>query len=60
VNNLIPPQKDLGVLLTVLEVKGDSLTERSIEGLSEEIEGVHGYSRIWRFKEHQIQRIFEV
>jgi len=60
VNNLIPPPKDLGVFLTVLEVKGDSLTERSIEGSSEEFKGVHGYSRIRRFKEHQIQRLFEV
>jgi len=36
------------------------LTGRSIEGSSEEFEGVHGYSRIRRFKEHQIQRLFEV
>ena len=26
-NNLIPPPKDLGVFLTVLEVEGDSLLE---------------------------------
>ena len=58
-NNLIPPPKVLGVFLTVLEVEGDSLTGRSIEGSSEEFEGVHGYSRIRRFKEHQIQRLFE-
>ena len=54
VNNLILPPKDLGVFLTVLEVEGGSFTGRSIEGLSEEFEGVHGYSRIWRFKKHQI------
>jgi len=60
VNNLIPPPKDLGVFLTVLEVEGDSLTRCSIEGSSEEFEGVHGYSRILIFKEHQIQRLFEV
>lgn len=59
-NNLIPPPKDLEVFLTVLEVEGDSLTGRSIEGSSEEFEGVHGYSRIRRFKEHKIQRLFEV
>jgi len=46
VNNLILPPKDLGVFLTVLEVEGGSFTGRSIEGLSEEFEGVHGYSRI--------------
>jgi hypothetical protein len=60
VNNLIPPPKDLGVLLTVLEVEGDSLIGSSIEGSSEEFQGVHGYSKIRRFKEHQIQRLFEV
>jgi hypothetical protein len=60
VNNLVPPPKDLGVFLSVLEVEGDSLTGRSIEGSSEEFEVVHGYSRIRRFKEHQIQRLFEV
>jgi len=59
-NNYIPPPKDLGVFLTVLEVEGDSLTGRRIEGSSEEFEGVHWYSRIRRFKEHQIQRLFEV
>jgi len=42
VNNLIPPPKDLGVFLTVLEVEGGSFTGRSIEDSSEEIEGVHG------------------
>jgi len=42
VNNLIPPPKDLGVFLTILEVEGDSFTGRSIEDLSEEFEGVHG------------------
>jgi len=42
VNNLIPPPKDSGVFLTVLEVKRSSFTGRSIEGLSEEFEGVHG------------------
>ena len=41
VNNLIPPPKDLGVFLTVLEVEGDSFAERSIEDSSEEFEGVH-------------------
>jgi len=46
VNNLIPPPKGLGVFLTVLEVEGGSFTGRSIEDSSEEIEGVHGYSRI--------------
>ena len=50
VNNLIPPLKDLGVFLTVFEVEGGSFIGRSIEGLSEECEGVHGYSRIRRFK----------
>jgi len=60
VNNLIPPPNDLGIFLTVLEVEEDSLTRRSIEGSSEEFEGVHGYSRILKFKEHQIQRLFEV
>ena len=59
-NNLIPPPKDFGVFLTVLEVEEDSLTRRGIEGPSEEFEGVHEYSRIRRFKEHQIQRLFEV
>jgi len=53
-------QRTSGVFLTVLEVEGDSLTGRSIEGSSEEFEGVHGYSRIRRFKEHQIQRLSEV
>jgi len=42
VNNLIPPLKDLGVFLTVLEVEGDLFTGRIIEGLSEEFDGVHG------------------
>ena len=42
VNNLIPPPKVLGVFLTALEVEGGSFTGRSIEGLSEEFEGVHG------------------
>jgi len=60
VNNLIPPPKDLGVFLIILEVEGDSLLGRSIEGSSEEFEGVHGYSRIRRLKEHQIQMLFEV
>jgi len=60
VNNLIPPPKDLGVYLTIFEVEGDSHTGRSIEGSSEEFEAVHGYSRIRRFKEHQIQRLFKV
>ena len=41
VNNLIPPPKDLGVFLTVLEVEGGSFAERSIEDSSEEFEGVH-------------------
>jgi len=41
-NNIIPPPKDLGVFLTVLEIEGGSFTGRSIEDLSEEIEGVHG------------------
>ena len=40
-NNIIPPPKDLGVFLTVLEIEGGSFTGRSIEDLSEEIEGVH-------------------
>jgi len=59
VNNLILPPKGLGVFLTVLEVEGDSFTRRSIDDSSEEIEGVHEYSRIRRFKEYQIQRVFE-
>ena len=42
VNNLIPPPKDLAVFLTVREVKGGSFIGRSIEDLSEEVEGVHG------------------
>jgi len=46
VNNLIPPPKDLGVFLTVLEVEWGLFTGRSIEDSSEEVEGVHGYSRI--------------
>jgi len=46
--------------LTVLEVEGDSFTGRSIEGLSEEFERVHEYSRIRRFKEHQIQGLLGV
>ena len=41
-NNLIPPPKDSGVFLTVLEVEGGSFAGRSIEDSSEEIEGVHG------------------
>jgi len=60
VNNIIPPPKGLGVFLTVLEVEGDLFTGRSIEDSSEEIEGVHGYSRIRRFKKHQIQGALEV
>jgi hypothetical protein len=60
VNNFIPPPNDLGVFLTVLEVEGDSFTGRSIEYLSEEFEGVHGYSRIRRFNEHQIQGLLGV
>ena len=48
------------IFLTVLEVEGDSFTGRSIEDLSEEFDGVHELSRIRRFKEHQIQRLFEV
>jgi len=60
VNNLIPPPKGLGVFLSVLEVDGGSFTRRSIEDSSEEVEGVHGYSRIRRFKEHQIQGLLEV
>ena len=59
-NNLIPPPQDLGVFLTVLEVKRDSLTGRSIECSSEEFKRVHGYSRIRRFKEDQIQKLFKV
>jgi len=42
VNNLIPPPKDLGVFLTILEVEGGSFTRRGIEDLSEEFEGVQG------------------
>jgi len=42
VNNPIPPPKDLGVFLTVLEVEGGSFVGRSIEDSSEEFEGVHG------------------
>ena len=60
VNNLIPPPKDLGVFLTVLEVEGGSFTGRSIKSLSEEFKGMHEYSRIRRFKEHQIQGVLEV
>jgi len=60
VNNLIPPPKDLGVFLIVLEVEGGSFTRRSIEDSSEEVEGVHEYSRIRRFKKHQIQGVLEV
>jgi len=60
VNNLIPPPKDLGAFLTVLQVEGGSFAGRSTEDSSEEVEGVHGYSRIWRFKEHQIQGLLEV
>jgi len=60
VNNLIPPPKDLGVFLTVLEVEGGSFTGHSLEDSSEELEGVHGYSRIRRFKEHQIQGVLEI
>ena len=41
-NNLIPPPKDLGVYLTVLEVEGGLFAGRSIEDSSEEFEGVHG------------------
>jgi len=48
VNNLIPPPKDLRVFLTVLEVEGGSFTRRNFEDSSEEVEGVHGYSRIRR------------
>ena len=59
-NNLIPPPKDLGVFLTVLEVDGDSFTGCSIEGMSEEFEGVHGQSRIQRFKKHEIQGLLGV
>jgi len=58
--DLIPPPKGLGVFLTVLEVEGGSFTGRSIEDSSEEIEGVHEYSRIRRFKKHQIQGVLEV
>jgi len=60
VNNLIPPPKDLGVFLTVLEVEGGSFSGRSIEDSSEEVEGVLECSRIRRFKEHQIQGLLEV
>jgi len=42
VNNLIPPPKDLGVFLTVLEVEVGSFVERRIEDSSEKFEGVHG------------------
>ena len=49
-NNLIPPPKGLGVLLTVLEVEGGSFIGRSIENSSEEFEGVHG-----QFKDPKIQ-----
>jgi len=42
VSNLIPPLKDLGFFLTVLEVEGGSFAERRIEDSSEEFEGVHG------------------
>ena len=59
VNNFIPPPKDLGVFLSVVEVKGGLFAESSIEGLSEEFEGVHGYSRIRRFKKHQFKGYFE-
>ena len=59
-NNLIPPPKGLRVFLTVLEVEGGSFTGRSIEGSSEEFEGVYGYSRIRRFKKYQIQGVHEV
>jgi len=60
VNNLIPPPKDLGVFLTVLEVEGGLFTGRSIKDSIEKVEGVHGHSRIRRFKEHQIQGALEV
>ena len=59
-NNLIPPPKDLGVFLTVLEVEGGSFTGCSTKDSSEEFEGVHGYSRIRKFKKHQIQGVLEV
>jgi hypothetical protein len=41
VNNLIPPSKDLGVFLSVLEVEGGSFAGRSFEDSSEKFEGVH-------------------
>jgi len=50
VNNIIPPPKDLGVFLAVLEVEGGSFTRCSIEDSSEEFEGVHG-----QFKDPKIQ-----
>lgn len=50
VNNLIPPPKDLGVFLIILDIEGGSSTGRGIEDSSEEIEGVHGY-----FKDPKIQ-----
>jgi len=59
-NNLIPPPNDLGVFLTILKVEGDSFNGRSIEGLSEEFEGMHRYSRIRGFKNHQIQGVLKV
>ena len=60
VNNLITPPKDLGLFLTVVEVEGGLFIERNIEDSSEKVEGVHRYSRIRRFKEHQIQGLLEV
>ena len=42
VNNLIPPPKDLGVFLTILEVERDSVIGRTIGDSSKEFEGVHG------------------
>ena len=60
VNNLIPPPKELGVFLTVLEVERGSFTGHTIEDSSEEFERVYGYSRFRRFKKHQIQGGLEV
>ena len=59
-NNLIPPPKDLGVFITILEVEGDSLTGHGIEGSSEEYKEVHGYSRIRSFKVQKTHRVEEL
>jgi len=59
-NNLIPPPKDLGVFLTILEVEGVRLSDVALNTRVKSSKVCTGNSRIQRFKKHQIQGVLEV